>query len=63
MPEEIATHLREPEPRLPWTRIKDHAEALVGQGLSREEAVQHAGHTEWAGVNSECLRSQSHHRS
>jgi hypothetical protein len=47
--EEIATHLREPEPRLPWTRIKDHAEALVGQGLSREEAVQHAGHTEWAG--------------
>lgn len=45
--EDIASHLREPEPRLPWSRIKDHAEALAGQGLSREEAVQHAGRSGW----------------
>ena len=45
--EEIATHLREPGPRLPWQRIKSQAEALIGSGLSREEAMRHAGPSGW----------------
>jgi hypothetical protein len=47
--ESIAAHLSEPDPSPPWSRIKDHAEALVGQGLSREEAVQRAGPSGWGG--------------
>jgi hypothetical protein len=47
--EQIAGHMPEPEPRVSWQRVRDHAEALVGQGLSREEAVKQAGGSEWAG--------------
>lgn len=41
--EQVAGHLPEPEPRMSWQRVREHAEALVGQGLSREEAVKQAG--------------------
>jgi DNA repair exonuclease SbcCD ATPase subunit len=47
--EQVAGHLPEPEPRVSWQRVREHAEALVGQGLSREEAVKQAGSPEWAG--------------
>lgn len=41
--EQVAGHLPEPKPRMSWQRVREHAEALVGQGLSREEAVKQAG--------------------
>jgi hypothetical protein len=47
--EQVAGHLPEPEPRLSWARVKEHAEALVGQGMSREEAVKQASGTAWGG--------------
>ena len=50
--EQIATHLRDPEPQVPFKRLRDRAEALQAGplGLSRAEAVQHASHSsEWGG--------------
>jgi hypothetical protein len=47
--EEIATHVGESEVLLPWQRVKAHVEALVGQGLSRQEALRQAHGTEWGG--------------
>jgi hypothetical protein len=47
--EQVAGHLPEPEPRVSWQRVRDHAEALVGQGLTREEAVKQASGTAWGG--------------
>jgi hypothetical protein len=47
--ERVAGHLPEPEPRVSWQRVREHAEALVGQGLTREEAVKQAGGPEWGG--------------
>jgi hypothetical protein len=44
--EQTASHLREPEPRLPWKRISERVEALVGTGLTREEALKQA---DWGG--------------
>jgi hypothetical protein len=46
---EIATHVGESEVRMPWEQVKAHVEALVGQGLSRKEALQRAGRMEWGG--------------
>jgi hypothetical protein len=48
--EQIASHVRDPEPRESFRRIRDRAEALQALGLSREEAVQHASpSSEWGG--------------
>jgi hypothetical protein len=47
--EQIAGHLPEPEPRVSWQRVREHVEALVGSGMSREEAVRQASDSGWAG--------------
>jgi hypothetical protein len=46
--EQVATHLPEPQPRMPWSLIKGRVEALQTQGLSREEAL-HQTSSEWGG--------------
>jgi hypothetical protein len=45
----VATHLPEVEPRPSWQQVKARAEALITQGLSREEALGQAGGPEWGG--------------
>jgi hypothetical protein len=45
--EQVTGHLPEPEPRVSWRRVREHAEALVGQGMSREEAVKQASGSGW----------------
>jgi hypothetical protein len=46
--EQIASHLREPEPSVPFKRLRDRAEALQTLGLSRAEAVEHVSpSSEW----------------
>ena len=44
---QVAGHLPEPEPRVSWRRVREHAEALVGQGMSREEALKQASSSGW----------------
>jgi hypothetical protein len=46
--EQVASHLPEPRSRTPWRLIKDQAEALQSQGLSREESLRATG-PEWGG--------------
>lgn len=46
---QVAGHLPEPDPRVSWQRVREHAESLVGQGLTREEAVKQASGFGWGG--------------
>lgn len=43
---QIATHLRESEEQSTWSIMK-RAEALVGKGATREEALKQLGHGDW----------------